>query len=345
MLLTQQQGEDEISSLVERILLSFKEPFQLGGQEYIVALSIGIARYPKGGKTVEELFKSADVAMYEAKKFGGNSYKFYNKCMESDTIAKMELVNHLRQAMERNELLLHYQPQVNCQTGQIIGLEALLRWDHSTKGNIPPSAFIPLAEEMGIIIPIGDWVMRQACTQLKAWHDAGLPKIKVAVNLSVKQFQDEKLLEKVQMILHETKLDSQYLELEITENIGMKDEELGILGELRQLGVSISVDDFGMNYSSLSYLKRFPVTKIKLDQSFVRGIETDEKDRAMIKTMIFLAQSFGLEIIAEGVETLKEAQYLLENGCAQIQGYYFYRPMEVDRIAEIFHNQIKLKLS
>jgi EAL domain-containing protein (putative c-di-GMP-specific phosphodiesterase class I) len=224
-------------------------------------------------------------------------------------------------------------------------VEALLRWNNPTKGYIPPAAFIPLAEEMGIIISIGDWVLRQACEQLKTWHDAGLPAIKLAVNLSVKQFQDGKLVDKVRSILQETGLEAKYLELEITENVGMKDEELGILRELRQLGVSISVDDFGMNYSSLSYLKRFPVTKIKLDQSFVRGIQTDEKDRAMIKTMIFLAQSFGMEIIAEGVESLAEAQFLMENGCSQIQGYYFYPPIEVDQIMEIFHNQIKLKLS
>jgi EAL domain-containing protein (putative c-di-GMP-specific phosphodiesterase class I) len=220
-----------------------------------------------------------------------------------------------------------------------------LRWNHSKKGYISPATFIPLAEDMGIIIPIGDWVMRKACEQMKAWHDAGLPAIKVAVNLSVKQFQDDKLIDKVQMILRETGLEAKYLEIEITENVGMKDEELGILRELRQLGVSISVDDFGMNYSSLSYLKRFPVTKIKLDQSFIRGIQTDEKDRAMVKTMIFLAQSFGLEIIAEGVESMEEAQYLLANGCSNIQGFYYYRPMEVDRIVEIFQNQIKLKLS
>jgi diguanylate cyclase (GGDEF)-like protein len=345
LLLTEQKGKEEICSIVERIYNLFKEPFNLGGHEYIVSISLGIATYPSGGKTVEELFKSADIAMYEAKKTGGNSYKFYSSWMESDTIAEMELVNHLRQALERQELLIHYQPQVDCQMGQIVGVEALLRWNHSKKGYISPAAFIPLAEDMGIIIPIGDWVMRQACEQMKAWHDAGLPAIKVAVNLSVKQFQDEKLVDKVRSILQETGLEAKYLELEITENVGMKDEELGILLELRQLGVSISVDDFGMNYSSLSYLKRFPVTKIKLDQSFIRGIQTDEKDRAMIKTMIFLAQSFGLEIIAEGVESMEEAKYLLANGCSHIQGFYYYRPMEVDRIVEIFHNQIELKLT
>ncbi|WP_162463395.1 bifunctional diguanylate cyclase/phosphodiesterase [Paenibacillus psychroresistens] len=345
LLLIEQQGEEQICRVVENMLSLLKDPCDLGGQEYYVALSIGIARYPTGGKTVEELFKSADIAMYEAKKAGGSSYKFFNRRMESDTIAKMELVSHLRQALERKELLLHYQPQVDCLKGQIIGVEALLRWNHSTKGYISPATFIPLAEEMGIIIPIGDWVLQQACNQMKIWHDAGLPRIKLAVNLSVKQFQDEQLVDKVRMILQQTGLEAKYLELEITENIGMKDEELGILRELRQLGVSISVDDFGMNYSSLSYLKRFPVTKIKLDQSFIRGIQTDEKDRAMIKTMIFLAQSFGLEVIAEGVESLAEAEYLLENGCSQIQGYYFYRPTEVDGLEEIFHNQSNLKLN
>jgi diguanylate cyclase (GGDEF)-like protein len=344
VLLTEQQSDIEINSITERILDLFKSPINLNDNEYIVALSIGIARYPDGGRTVEELFKNADIAMYEAKKSGGNSYKMFNAGMESDTIAKMEIVNHLRQALERNELMIHYQPQVDCQIGQIVGVEALLRWKHSTRGFISPGTFIPIAEEVGIIIPIGEWVIRQACKQMKAWHQEGLPHIKVAVNLSVKQFQDEGLVQKIREILLETQLDAKYLELEITENVGMIDEELGILSELRQLGVSISVDDFGMNYSSLSYLKRFPVTKIKLDQSFVRGIQTDEKDRAMIKTMIFLARSFGLELIAEGVESLAEAQYLLKNGCPQIQGYYFYSPMEADQIAKIFENPTNLKL-
>jgi diguanylate cyclase (GGDEF)-like protein len=233
LLLTEQKGEKEIRSITEQILRLFKEPCSLRGNEYIVSLSIGIAQYPEDGRNVKDLFKSADIAMYEAKKAGGSSYKFFNVRMEIDTIATMELVNHLRQALERNELLLHYQPQVDCQNGKIVGVEALLRWNHSTKGYISPATFIPIAEEMGIIISIGDWVLRQACEQMKRWHDSGLPLIKLAVNLSVKQFQDDRLVEKVRTILRETGLEAKYLELEITENVGMIDEELDTLRELR----------------------------------------------------------------------------------------------------------------
>lgn len=337
--------EYRLQQLAEKLLALFKEPFFIANHLFFVAPSIGIAQYPSGGTSLEALLKNADIAMYMAKREGGNSFKFFNQSMESDSLEKLEMGNHLRQAMERGELEIHYQPQVDCVRGQMIGIEALLRWKHTTRGYISPSLFIPLAEELNLIMPIGDWVLRQACMQMKEFQQQYDCCIRLSVNLSVKQLQDKHVVDNVRNILEESGLVPECLELEITENVAMKDEQFDVLRELRQLGVAISVDDFGTQYSSLSYLKRFPVTKIKLDQSFVRGIHNDSKDRAMIKAIIYVAQSFNLEIIAEGVEVEEQASFLVENGCSQIQGYYFYKPMHLSSISEILQEDLTLKLA
>jgi len=344
MLFTEFIHVQDIHQVCERLLDMFKAPCIIANRSFFINMSIGIAEYPHGGTTAESILKNADIAMYIAKKESGGSYVFFNRQMESNALSKLEMGNHLRQAMVRDELEIMYQPQVDCVLGRIIGVEALLRWKHSAKGYISPAEFIPLAEEMGLIIPIGEWVLRRACAQMQAWHRESGITVALSVNLSVRQLHDERLVDKVRLILAGTGLEPRYLEMEITENVAMKDEQLDVLRELRNLGISLSVDDFGTQYSSLSYLKRFPVTKIKLDQSFVRGVHTDAKDRAMVKAIISVANSFQLQIIAEGVETEEQASFLVENGCNQIQGYYFYRPMLAEDMLPVLTQSLRPKL-
>ncbi|UJF32155.1 bifunctional diguanylate cyclase/phosphodiesterase [Paenibacillus hexagrammi] len=329
-------SEDKaIEQVCEQLLDLFKLPFHISGKMFFANISVGIAMYPSGGTTGEELLKNADIAMYTAKNDSGSTYRFFNKQMETNSISKLEMGNHLREALDRGELEIVYQPQVDCSIGEISGVEALLRWNHTTKGYVSPGEFIPLAEEMGLIVPIGEWILRGACEQMKKWQSLLGKPLPISVNLSVRQLHDDKLVDKVQRILQETGLDACCLEMEITENVAMQEEQLDALRELRKLGVAISVDDFGTQYSSLSYLKRFPVTKIKLDQSFVRGVHSDDKDQAMIKAIISVARSFDLDIIAEGVETEAQASFLVASGCNQIQGYYFYRPMSAAQTEQV----------
>ncbi|NOV00087.1 bifunctional diguanylate cyclase/phosphodiesterase [Paenibacillus planticolens] len=336
--------EQDIQRFCEGLIEILKPPCMIAGRSFFISASIGIVQYPHGGLTWESLLKNADIAMYMAKKESGSSYSFFNQQMAMNSVSKLEMGNHLRQSMDRNELEIVYQPQVDCLLGKVTGVEALLRWKHTTKGYISPSEFIPIAEEMGFIVAIGEWVMRGACQQMKAWHSTLEEPLTISVNLSVKQLNDERFVDKVIQILEETGLEAKYLEIEITENVAMQDEQLEALGRLRELGIAISVDDFGTHYSSLSYLKRFPVTKIKLDQSFVRGVQTDDKDRAMIKAIISVAKSFQLQIIAEGVETEEQAGFLVANGCSQIQGYYFFMPMTAGQTHDKLHESLQPKL-
>ncbi|MBA2943468.1 bifunctional diguanylate cyclase/phosphodiesterase [Paenibacillus sp. CGMCC 1.16610] len=336
--------EQDVRDFCEQLIEILKPSCLLSGRAFFISASIGIVQYPYGGLTWESLLKNADIAMYMAKKESGSSYSFFDKQMAMNSVSKLEMGNHLRQSMDRNELEIVYQPQIDCHLGKVIGVEALLRWNHTTKGYISPSEFIPIAEEMGFIVTIGEWVMRGACMQMKAWHNILQEPLTISVNLSVKQLNDERFVDKVIQILEETGLEAKYLEIEITENVAMRDDQLEALGRLRKLGIAISVDDFGTHYSSLSYLKRFPVTKIKLDQSFVRGVHNDDKDRAMIKAIISVAKSFQLQIIAEGVETEEQARFLVANGCSQIQGYYFFRPMPADQTQVILQMSMQPKL-
>lgn len=338
-------SEKEIQLFCEQLIDILKPPCLLSNRSFFISASIGIVQYPYGGVTWEALLKNADIAMYIAKKESGSSYSFFNQQMAMNSLTKLEMGNHLRQSLERNELEIVYQPQVDCLLGKIIGVEALLRWNHTTKGYISPADFIPLAEEIGTIASVGEWVLRGACKQMKAWHSMTKEPLAISVNLSVKQLNDERFVDKVIQILEETGLEAKYLEMEITENFAMQDEQLDALSKLRGLGIAISVDDFGTHYSSLSYLKRFPVTKIKLDQSFVRGVQTDDKDRAMIKAIISVANSFQLQIIAEGVETEEQAGFLVANGCSQIQGYYFFRPMTAEQALPVLQECLQPKLA
>lgn len=320
-------GQQEAAAAAEQLVERLGMPYDLAGTKTELSCSIGISAYPHDASRVTELIRYADMAMYHAKKRGGSRSLFFDADMEREHQERLELSRYLRHAIDYGELELHYQPQVESQSGLVVGVEALLRWNHPTIGRVPPSTFIPLAEEMGLIGMIGDWVLREACRQMAEWMSDGIAPLRMAVNLSAKQLLDGKLAEQVFELLDETGIAPAQLELEITENVALREEHMLVLHRLRERGIELAIDDFGTYYSSLSYLKRFPVTKLKLDQSFVRGIVSEQKDREMIKAIISVAAAFELEVIAEGVETAEEAEFLVRQGCDYIQGYYYYKPM------------------
>jgi diguanylate cyclase (GGDEF)-like protein len=335
-------NDECVQQLAQQVNDLFHQPFILKNTEHFVTTSIGVALYPDHGTDAATLIMNADMAMYRAKDEGKNQYRFYDYTLNPDAEMTMEMRNSLSRALDRDEFMVYYQPQVEATTGRIIGLEALLRWNHSKRGMISPSSFIPIAEDTGLIVPIGDWVLRMVCAQSKAWQRAGLPPIRIAVNLSARQFIQNNLTSRITCILAETELDPTYLELEITENIAMRDDKLSTLQELRQMGITISIDDFGTQYSSLSYLKRLPVNKIKIDRSFVHGISQDPKDEAIILAMLLIAHRLNLTTIAEGVETDEQLKFLCANNCQDIQGFLFHRPQPAEQIEEILFAQANL---
>ncbi|MFA5982457.1 MAG: EAL domain-containing protein [Methylococcaceae bacterium] len=318
--------------VAEKIINSLIKPFKIGPNEIHVSASIGIAIYPKDAEDRELLLANADVAMYHAKNLGKNNYQFFAREMNAAAQLHHKLEKHLRRALEKNELTLHYQPQVDTISRHIIGMEALLRWHNKELGVITPADFIPIAEETGLIVPIGEWVLLTACLQAKKWLDAGLP-VRIAVNLSGRQFQPQNnqspLLEIVTNVLRRTGLPANLLELEITESIMMQhiDTNLNVLNQLKKIGVQFSVDDFGTGYSSLSYLKRLPIDTLKIDKSFVRDIHTDANDAAIVTAITVMAQQLGLNVIAEGVETKNQIEFLQKLYCQSAQGYYFSQPI------------------
>ena len=336
------ENEKNISDIANKIMDTFKRPFIIDEHEFFITGSAGIAVYPRDGEDGETLVKNADIAMYRAKANGKNKYVMCTENMKEEVKKNMTISNHLFRARERGELMVYYQPQINLQTGKIIGLESLLRWNHPTFGMIPPNVFIPLAEKNGSINSIGEWVLRTACNQNKAWQDMGLLYARIAVNLSVIQFNDPLIVEKVDKILKETGLSPKHLELEITESIAVKENKnvVDILDRLKKLGVSISIDDFGTEYSSLSRLKTLPIDRIKIDMQFIHGIEGNEKDQAITKIIINLANSLNLEVIAEGVETKGQMEFLNQKMCDEAQGYYYYKPMPAEELEEILINKI-----
>ena len=312
-----------------KILEAVARPQRVNGHELVVTVSIGISISPRDGEDVQTLIRNAEVAMYRAKDQGQNAFQFYTGEMNARSLARMTMEKHLRQALERDELLLYYQPKVNLGSGSITGMEALVRWQSPDLGLITPDVFIPLAEETGLIVPIGAWVLQTACTQNRAWQDAGLPLLSVAVNLSPRQFRQQNIAAVIEECLRETGLAPCFLELEITESMVMHDVDRVtlVLNELKRMGVSLAMDDFGTGYSSLSYLKRFPFDKLKIDQSFVRDITSDPHNAAIAKAVIAMAHSLHMKVIAEGVETKGQLNYLHKHGCDEIQGYYFSRPI------------------
>jgi diguanylate cyclase len=316
---------DKAVKLAHTLLELLKPAFQFSAQELHVTASIGISLYPYDGEDAETLLKNADTALYRAKEQGRNNYQLYTPAMNARAFERLALENSLRKALERKEFLLHYQPQVDVRTGMIVGAEALIRWQHPDLGIVHPSEFIPLAEETGLIVPLGEWVLKTACTQAKAWQEAGLAPFTMAVNLSARQFLQHDLTDIIARTLSETGLGAQWLEIEITESVAMQnaDYTIVILRDLKEMGVLISMDDFGTGYSSLSYLKKFPINTLKMDQSFVRDIVTDASDAAIANAVIILAHSLGLGVVAEGVETLEQEKFLREHQCDRIQGFLY----------------------
>ena len=330
-------GENYIENVTEKILDVFKKAFTIDNHDLFITTSIGGSIYPIDGCDVETLIKNADIAMYQAKEKGKNKFELCTKVIKDSLIEEMKLTNSLYRALERNELELYYQPQVNIKSGEIIGLEALIRWNNTKLGLVNPGDFIYIAEKTGLILPIVEWVMKSACRQNKEWQNTGILNVPIAVNLSVNQFQNTKIVENITEILKKTDLKPENLELEITENIIMKEPEYIIesLKQLKQLGVKIAIDDFGTEYSSLNYIKQLPVDKIKIAMSFIQGININEKDEAIINVIIVLAKNLGLKVIAEGVETKEQLDFLRDQICDEIQGYYYYKPMSARKIEEL----------
>lgn len=327
-------NERGAARVAQKLLETFRVPYHLGRHELTMAPSMGIALYPRDGLDFDTLTQSADVAMYRAKRDGRNTFRFFTPDMQAHSVRALLLENALRRALERGQLELHYQPQVHIATGEVRCVEALLRWHHPELGRISPAEFIPVAEGSGQIVPIGEWVLRTALAQLRMWRQLGLPHLKMAVNLSAIQFRQPQLPELVTRLLHEADLPPDALELELTEGAAVSDPRsaMDTMQQLRACGVHLSMDDFGTGYSSLSQLKLFQLCKLKIDQSFVRDLETDPSDRALVSAIIRMAQALGLHTTAEGVETIAQLDFLREQGCDEAQGYHFSPPQQADRI-------------
>jgi len=329
VILTEHHDEHLSADIVQRLMDSVARPVMLGSTEFFVTCSIGVAVYPTDGAPADSLIEHADIAMYRAKKLGRNNFQFYTPAMNEEALERVRIEGALRNALERNEFILHYQPQVDLASGKIVGMEALIRWQHPELGMVAPNRFIGVAEETGLIVPIGAWVMRTACAQNKAWQDAGLGRLRVAVNLSARQFGAANLQDEIKTVLDDTALAPDCLEIELTESLFMSDVGLAVelLHSLKALGVNLSIDDFGTGYSSLSYLSRFPIDVLKIDRSFVADITRDANDAAIVASIVALAHNLKLSVIAEGVETEEQLDYLRRHGCDEVQGYYFSRPL------------------
>jgi diguanylate cyclase (GGDEF)-like protein/PAS domain S-box-containing protein len=330
------QSEDAAIS-ARRMLQALAEAHSINQHDLQVTASIGVSIYPDDGPDAETLVKNADTAMYQAKENGRQNYRFFKPAMNVRAVERQSIEASLRRALERQEFSLHYQPKINVRTREITGAEALLRWTHPSRGPVPPAQFIPVAEDCGLILPIGNWVLREACKQARLWQGAGLPLGTMAVNISALEFRGENFLESVTSVLADTGLNPKSLELELTESVLMKRAEsaISVLQALRAIGVQLAVDDFGTGYSSLSYLSRFPVDALKIDQSFVRQITSSPPKSTIITTIISLGQSLNLRVIAEGVETHEEMVYLLAHECDEAQGYYFSRPVPHQQFATL----------
>jgi diguanylate cyclase (GGDEF)-like protein len=328
---------EDAAIIARRINTEMMTPFSLGGNEVYVSASIGIAIYPHDGADVDSLLKSADMAMYHAKAAGRSNFKFYEESMNIAVLDKIKIENDLRRALERGEFVLHYHTKINAASNTVTGVEALIRWQHPERGLLSPSDFIHIAEESGLIVQIGEWVLKTACMQNVAWQKAGLSPICVSVNVSARQFEDEGLFYTVKKTLQDTQILPQYLELEITETTIMKNPDLAavVLRNFMSLGVQISVDDFGTGYSSLSYLKKLPLHTLKIDRSFVRELPSNADDISIVKAIIALAHSLRLKVVAEGVENAEQRDFLQKLTCDEMQGFLWNRPLPCNDIGAL----------
>jgi diguanylate cyclase (GGDEF)-like protein/PAS domain S-box-containing protein len=337
VLLSEMEKSEDAAITARRMLQAVAKAHSVELHDLHVTASIGVSVYPDDGMDSETLIKNADTAMYQAKENGRQSYQFFKPAMNVRAVERQSIEESLRTALQRDEFSVHYQPKINIQTGRISGAEALLRWTHPTQGPISPARFIPVAEDCGLILPIGNWVLREACKQARAWMDAKLPLATIAVNISAIEFRDDRFLDGVFKILEETLLDPKYLELELTESVLMKHAESteSILNTLREKGIQLAVDDFGTGYSSLSYLRKFSIDAIKIDQSFIRQITTAPDDTTIVTAMIGMGRSLKLRVVAEGVETRQELDFLKVHHCEEAQGYYFSRPVPPQQFAKL----------
>jgi diguanylate cyclase (GGDEF)-like protein/PAS domain S-box-containing protein len=342
ILLPEVTREEDAAVSAAKIISELKKPYSIGGHSLRVAASIGISTYPENGEDAETLIKNADMAMYQAKDNGRDSYEFFRSDMSLEAVERQSLESQLCRALERQELLLHYQPKINLKTGAITSVEALVRWQHPERGLLLPGQFLSTAEDTGMIVAIGQWVLREACRQTREWLDAGLRAVPVAVNISSLEFRGERFLEGVRAALEDTSLDSGYLELELTETVLMRNAESTsqALAGLKALGVRLAVDDFGTGYSSLSYLTRFPIDTLKLDQSFVRGIAAGSSDTIIVSAIISMGKSLKHTVIAEGVESREQLVFLQSLGCDEGQGYLFSQPIAAQVFARLLETGI-----
>jgi diguanylate cyclase (GGDEF)-like protein len=337
IILSDLAGAQESISICEDILRELALPFSIRGHEMFVTCSIGVSIAPNDGDDEQTLIRNADAAMYRAKEQGRNAYQFYTPDMNARAFERLALENSLRRALERNELRVYYQPKVNTATGKITGAEALVRWQHPDMGLVSPAKFIPLAEESGLIVPIGEFVMRTACAQNKAWQDAGFTPITMAVNLSARQLHEAELVATVTGVLKQTGLDAAWLELELTESMLMQQVEgpEKLLRALKDIGIELSIDDFGTGFSSLGYLKRFPIDYLKIDRSFIQDVPGDINDAAIVKAVIAMADSLNLKVVAEGVEKQEQIDFLHNHGCDDVQGFFFSQPVPSEKFTEL----------
>ena len=340
------QYKREVGNLAQNLLNSLSQTFELANQELFITASIGIALYPRDGTEIEQLLNHANTALTQAKQQGGNQYQFYTTAFNIGSSDRLALQSSLRHALERQELLLYYQPQVSLKTGQIMGAEALVRWQHPERGLISPDKFIPIAEETGLIVPIGEWVLKTACQQTKVWQNAGFSHLRIAVNLSSRQFSQIDLRHQLVAILMETGLDPKYIELELTESMLVHNTEVAIrrLNALKSLGVEIAIDDFGTGYSSLSYLQQFPFDILKIDRCFIHNIMDNPNNAAITKAIIEMAKTLNLKLMVEGVETEAELSFVCQNQCDGMQGYLFSRPLPSHDFAQLLKNNKRLPL-
>lgn len=335
------ESKDDITHIAEKIVHCLDMPIVIDDQEFYISSSIGIAMYPEDGKDLETLLRHADLAMYEVKKQGRNGFEFYEKKMSQDSLKNLTMDTDLHKALACNEFEVYYQPQMDIKRDKMIGMEALIRWNHPTEGLITPFRFIPLAEEMGIINKIDEWVCEEVCKQIVSWQKMGCKPVTVAVNLSGKQLQRNDLVSTISDILRRTQCPAQYLAFEVTEGFIMHDHEksIEVLNGLKALGVYLAIDDFGTGHSSLAYLKHLPLDKLKVDRSFIHNIATDHQDRAIVKAIVSLAKALSMQIIAEGVENEPQKEFLRELGCYEVQGYLYAQPVTASKVIQFFMNR------
>lgn len=337
ILLPEITSQDDAIFVANKILRIFDKPFVIGGHELFINTSIGISVFPYDGITADVILKNAYTALQNARTEGKNIYRFFSSSMNSKAIARLDIENGLRLAIKRKEFILHFQPQIDLKKDKIVGMEALVRWQRPGSGLVPPSDFIQLAENTGLIVPIGEQVLRAACAQQRAWLDQGIAPERIAVNVSACQFRDQDMVETVTRALKKNRLDPKHLELELTESVVFENEGKTIetLIKLKDMGIHISIDDFGTGYSSLTYLRHFPINKLKLVHSFVRSISINSVDSAIAKLIIDLSQTLKIKVIAEGVETQEQIAFLRASGCDEVQGYLFSKPLTAEEATKV----------